>query len=84
MREFPVKPLDLAVWWTEHILKHGGSHLRSPAFCASTWTYYELPLVLTVVFSSLSILAIILSILRFIFRRLPRAFVPIRIKVKKA
>ncbi|XP_045506848.1 UDP-glucosyltransferase 2-like [Colias croceus] len=48
MREHPVPPLELAVWWVEHILRHGGQHLRSPA-AGLTWTeYYEVPLVLTV------------------------------------
>ncbi|XP_045519961.1 UDP-glucosyltransferase 2-like isoform X1 [Pieris brassicae] len=84
MREFPVKPLDLAVWWTEHILKHGGTHLRSPAFGISHWKYYEVTLVLTVVSVLLLSLFIVVVILRFILRRLlPHLLLPIRIKVKK-
>ncbi|XP_045506846.1 UDP-glucosyltransferase 2-like [Colias croceus] len=59
MREHPVPPLELAVWWVEHILRHGGQHLRSPA-AGLTWTqYYEVPLVLSAVAICFSVLVVI-------------------------
>ncbi|CAG4980735.1 unnamed protein product [Colias eurytheme] len=61
MRSYPIEPLDLAVWWTEHILKHGGAHLRSPAFNMSYLTYYEVPLILSLL-SALIVLIIVIII----------------------
>lgn len=46
MREFPIKPLDRAVWLIEHIIKYGGDHLQSPARGLSLAEYYEINLVL--------------------------------------
>ncbi|XP_038217917.1 UDP-glycosyltransferase UGT5-like [Zerene cesonia] len=47
MREHPVKPLDLAVWSIEHVMKHGAKHLRPPTFGGmSAFEYYEVPLIL--------------------------------------
>ncbi|KAI8423585.1 hypothetical protein MSG28_012669 [Choristoneura fumiferana] len=51
----PMSPLDRAVWWTEHVLQHGGArHLRAPA-ANMPWTqYYELDLGLLVLGASLA------------------------------
>ncbi|XP_045507004.1 UDP-glucosyltransferase 2-like [Colias croceus] len=70
MREHPVPPLELAVWWVEHILRHGGQHLRSPA-AGLTWTqYYEVPLVFTVLGVCFSVLVVtvllVLSLIRLV------------------
>ncbi|CAH0715018.1 unnamed protein product, partial [Brenthis ino] len=46
MREYPIKPVDNAVWWTEHVIKYGGSHLQSPAANMNWMDYYELKLIL--------------------------------------
>ncbi|CAF4941975.1 unnamed protein product [Pieris macdunnoughi] len=47
MRDCPVKPLDSAVWWVEHILRHGSSHLQSFAVGRTSISeYYESTLVL--------------------------------------
>ncbi|XP_047539147.1 UDP-glucosyltransferase 2-like [Vanessa atalanta] len=59
MRSYAIKPADNAVWWVEHVLKYGGSHLRSPASDISWVDYYEIKLVLLT-------LAIIMSILIFL------------------
>ncbi|CAG4992078.1 unnamed protein product [Colias eurytheme] len=68
MREHPVPPLELAVWWVEHILRHGGQHLRSPA-AGLTWAeYYEVPLVLTVLAVCLSVLIVIILLVLTIVR----------------
>ncbi|KAJ8708426.1 hypothetical protein PYW07_010551 [Mythimna separata] len=48
MRDQPESALERAVWWTEHVLRHGGArHLRSPAANMSWAEYLELELVLT-------------------------------------
>ena len=47
MRDQPEPPLQRAVWWTEHVLRHGGArHLRAPAANMSWAQYLELELVL--------------------------------------
>ncbi|CAG4992088.1 unnamed protein product [Colias eurytheme] len=70
MREHLVPPLELAVWWVEHILRHGGQHLRSPA-AGLTWTeYYEVPLVLTVLGVCFSVIVVtvllVVSLIRLV------------------
>ncbi|KAJ8708775.1 hypothetical protein PYW08_010157 [Mythimna loreyi] len=45
----PQSTLERAVWWTEHVLRHGGArHLRAPAANMSWAEYLEIELVLTV------------------------------------
>ncbi|XP_063367014.1 UDP-glycosyltransferase UGT4-like [Cydia amplana] len=47
----PMSALERAVWWTEHVLRHGGArHLRAPAAGMGWAEYYELNLLLTVLF----------------------------------
>ncbi|XP_063533659.1 UDP-glucosyltransferase 2-like [Cydia strobilella] len=49
MADQPMNPLERAVWWTEHVLRHGsGRHLRAPAANMSWREYYELDLVLAI------------------------------------
>ncbi|XP_059056328.1 UDP-glycosyltransferase UGT5-like [Achroia grisella] len=46
MSDRPESSLERAVWWTEHVLRHGGArHLRSPAANMSWTEYLELELV---------------------------------------
>lgn len=62
MRSNPIKPLDNAVWWVEHVLKYDGHHLQSPAARLTFFEYYEIKLVLV----SIAIVASILVILGYI------------------
>lgn len=59
MREHPIKPLDNAIWWAEHVMKYGGNHLQSPAANMPWAEYYEVKLLIII----LSILASILALL---------------------
>nr|XP_049706090.1 UDP-glycosyltransferase UGT5-like isoform X1 [Helicoverpa armigera]WRX06260.1 UGT33F2A-like protein [Helicoverpa armigera] len=60
MEDQPMKPLERAVWWTEHVLRHGGArHLRSPAANMSWAEYLELELVLIVLAGLLAVLTAI-------------------------
>ncbi|KAG6460586.1 UDP-glucosyltransferase 2 [Manduca sexta] len=71
-------PLELAVWWTEHVLRHGGArHLRSPAANMSWTQYYEIQL-LSILLAGL---IIVVSSVIFILRRCVRIF-KISIKTK--
>lgn len=40
LNDLPQKPLDTAIYWVEHVLKHeGGRYLRSPARKLKTYQY---------------------------------------------
>ncbi|XP_053619947.1 UDP-glycosyltransferase UGT5-like isoform X5 [Plodia interpunctella] len=55
----PQTPLERAVWWTEHILRHGGGrHLRSPAANIHWTQYYEVELISYLLFGLLAVLAL--------------------------
>lgn len=60
MREFPIKPLDRAVWLMEHIIQYGGDHLQSPARGLSFAEYYEINLLL-----AFSLILFIISVIMF-------------------
>lgn len=64
MREYPIKPLDHAVWWTEHVIKYGGDHLQSPAADMSWIEYYEIKLIIIILMSLLGILAALVLVVR--------------------
>lgn len=57
MHDQPQSSLDRAVWWTEHLLRHGnGRHLRAPA-AFMTWTeYLDVELLIVLAFGVLSLL----------------------------
>ncbi|XP_047519654.1 UDP-glucosyltransferase 2-like isoform X3 [Pieris napi] len=82
MREHPVGPLELAMWWIEHVLKYGGSHLKSPATGMSLMEYYEVPLLLAV--TAILIAAITVMLLTAIFVcRMVNCFFKSRVTKKK-
>ncbi|KAL0860381.1 hypothetical protein ABMA27_009780 [Loxostege sticticalis] len=62
MHDQPQSPLERAVWWTEHVIRHSGArHLRAPAANMPWHQYYELELVLTV--SSVLLLGLFIAVL---------------------
>ncbi|CAG9568593.1 unnamed protein product [Danaus chrysippus] len=46
MRDYPISPLNLSVFWIEHVIKYGGDHLEPPAAHMSWIEYYEVKLIL--------------------------------------
>ncbi|KAJ8727684.1 hypothetical protein PYW07_001803 [Mythimna separata] len=69
IQDEPQKPLEHAVWWTEYVLRHGGAkHLRSPSANISWWHYLELELVLTLLAAFLIAVALILVVLRLVYK----------------
>lgn len=65
MDDQPSKPLERAVWWTEHVLRHGGAqHLRAPAANISWAQYLELKLIATFIVIFIVLLFIFLGIIR--------------------
>ncbi|KAJ8708419.1 hypothetical protein PYW07_010544 [Mythimna separata] len=60
MQDQPMTPLERVVWWTEHVLRHGGGkHLRAPAANMSWAEYLELELVFTLLFGLITIIAVL-------------------------
>ncbi|PZC72369.1 hypothetical protein B5X24_HaOG200273 [Helicoverpa armigera] len=69
MYDQPMTPLERAVWWTEHLLRHGGArHLRSPAANISWTQYLELELVLTVLSVILGLVSVLLGIVYYLWK----------------
>lgn len=57
----PQTPLERAVWWVEHTLRHGGAtHMRAAGAHLSWAEYFELELLLTVLTSLLLVLIVLL------------------------
>ncbi|ODM96285.1 UDP-glucuronosyltransferase 1-1 [Orchesella cincta] len=51
-RDRPLGVVKNAVWWVEHVLRHGGAmHLRSPARELNFFQYYSIDILLLFVFS---------------------------------
>lgn len=48
MRDQKDTPLERGVWWTEHVLRHGGAHLRA-ASAGVTWSEFLMVDVVAVV-----------------------------------
>ncbi|XP_035454997.2 UDP-glucosyltransferase 2 [Spodoptera frugiperda] len=84
MQDEPMAPLERAVWWTEHVLRHGGArHLRGPAANMSWAEYLELELVLTLLLALIITTATIILLAKYIYDKVLRKYVAI-IKIKRA
>lgn len=66
INERPIKPLDEAIWWIEHIMKYGSKHLLPPAFNMSWTEYYEINLIITVLIILVTMFVLLLSTLKLI------------------
>ncbi|XP_053620340.1 UDP-glucosyltransferase 2-like [Plodia interpunctella] len=69
MHDQPQSPLERAVWWTEHVLRHAGArHLRARA-ANMRWTdYYEVELVAYTVAGLVLVLIVIGLVIRFLVK----------------
>ncbi|ESO01582.1 hypothetical protein HELRODRAFT_81526, partial [Helobdella robusta] len=56
-KDQPMAPLQKALFWMEHVIKHGGSHLRSSAI--------DLPLYQFLCFDTIAVLLLIITIVTF-------------------
>lgn len=76
-----MKPLETAIYWTEHVIRHKGAyHLRSPA---ADLTWYQLYL-LDIMLAALIIVLICLVILYYlIIISIKNKFVKLSKKTKK-
>ncbi|XP_063541982.1 UDP-glucosyltransferase 2-like isoform X1 [Cydia strobilella] len=48
MNDQPMSSLERAIWWTEHVLRHGTKHLRAPAANMHWFEYYDVQLLVIV------------------------------------
>ncbi|KAJ8928775.1 hypothetical protein NQ314_018633 [Rhamnusium bicolor] len=68
LRDRPVKPLDLAIYWTEFVIRHNGApHLRVAALDLSWYQYLLLDVLLFVAFVSVGSIIILYIIVKGIF-----------------
>ncbi|XP_046972446.1 uncharacterized protein LOC124539191 [Vanessa cardui] len=71
----PQSPLERVVWWTEHLLRHGGAkHLRAAGANISWADYLELELVLIVLSTLIFILIIITLFISMLWNFLTKYF----------
>ncbi|XP_048006723.1 UDP-glycosyltransferase UGT5-like [Leguminivora glycinivorella] len=75
MADQPMTALERAVWWTEHVLRHGGArHLRAPAANMGWVEYLELPLVATLLVILITTLLIPLGIWNLLIKLIKKLF----------
>ncbi|XP_072946224.1 UDP-glycosyltransferase UGT5-like [Epargyreus clarus] len=69
MHDQPQTPLERAIWWTEHVLRHGGAkHLRAPAANMSWTEYYELRFIFTLLVLYWVLLGVLIAFLMLGFK----------------
>lgn len=70
-RDQPIKPLDHAVFWIEYVMRHkGASHLRSESYKMSFIQYYSLDVITFMLVVGSLMLAVPISIVGFLWRRI--------------
>ncbi|XP_044755200.1 uncharacterized protein LOC123314144 [Coccinella septempunctata] len=77
-RDRPMKALETAIWWTEYVLRHGGTdHLRSPSANIPLYQYFFLDVIafIVVVVAILAIVSVFMfrfsmKIARILFRKM--------------
>ncbi|XP_072176390.1 UDP-glucuronosyltransferase 2B1-like [Diadema setosum] len=55
----PMSPLQRAAFWTEHVIKHGGEYMRTPANNLPWYQYYLLDVMIAIFTVTLTLLIII-------------------------
>ncbi|XP_050356504.1 UDP-glucosyltransferase 2-like isoform X2 [Nymphalis io] len=71
MRDQPLSPLERAVWWTEHVLRHNGAaHLRSPAAHMHWTEYYAMDLIILLLGSFVILLLTLAFLIRLVILKL--------------
>ncbi|XP_045540045.1 UDP-glucosyltransferase 2-like isoform X2 [Papilio machaon] len=84
MQDQPQRPLERAVWWTEHVLRHGGArHLRSPAANISWTQYLELELLFTLTIILIIALFVLVMVTRSIWNVI-NSNLTTKMKIKKS
>lgn len=72
-RDQPMKPLDLAVFWIEYVMRHKGArHLQTHANKMSWFTYHSLDVIAALSTAALLLVVICISAVRFVWKILFR------------
>jgi len=81
MRDQPLSPQALAVYWTEYVIRHAGApHLASPFRHLHWFQIYNLDIWLPALGAALTLTAALLTLLRFIVRKCVSCFSRPKIK----
>lgn len=73
-RDQPMKPLDLAVFWIEFVMRHkGAQHLRTHANKMSWFAYHSLDVIAALSTAALLLVVICISAVRFVWKILFRS-----------
>lgn len=79
-RDQPMKPLDLAMFWIEFVMRHKGApHLRTESYKMSTIQYYSIDVVAFLLAVILLVFTVFISVVKVVWGR-----VFSKSKVKKA
>ncbi|XP_077983441.1 UDP-glucuronosyltransferase 2C1-like [Glandiceps talaboti] len=65
-RDKPMLPGDTAVFWIEHVIKHGGQHLRAEAFNLNIFQYFLLDVMAFLLLVFLTIIFVLKKIFTFL------------------
>ncbi|XP_063629856.1 UDP-glucosyltransferase 2-like [Cydia splendana] len=68
MNDQPTSSLDRAIWWTEHVLRHGTKHLRAPAANMHWFEYYDGQLLVIVLCAVSTVILLSSVVLRKIIK----------------
>ena len=70
-RAQPLTPLELAVYWTEYVIRHkGATHLRSAVLDLAWYQYFLLDVIAVLALATVSILLILFFVCRVILKKL--------------
>lgn len=70
-RDQPVKPLDLAVFWIEYVIRHKGArHLRTQSHKMSWFVYNSVDVIAALLTVVLLVTLICISVVRLLWRRI--------------
>lgn len=68
MNDVPQTSLERAVFWTEHLLKHGADHLRTPSANMPWYVYYEMDVVLVALIIFIAIISIFVKFVSALYK----------------
>ncbi|XP_036399962.1 UDP-glucuronosyltransferase 2B31-like [Megalops cyprinoides] len=70
-RDQPMKPLDLALFWIEFVMRHkGAAHLRTESYKMPWYVYHSVDVIAVLLALMLLILIIVIAVIRYLCCRL--------------
>jgi hypothetical protein len=70
MRDRPVKPMDLAIYWIEYVVRHQGApHLRYPGMDLTWHQRNLLDVIAFAIISGITLLSVVFFIIKSILKR---------------